>query len=61
MALSDINGRGGPWSCGGLAVRQEEMSGWMSTAIEAKGRGKKGRMGYFVKVAFIVRLCLEYR
>jgi hypothetical protein len=50
MALSDINGRRGSWTCGGLilqhrgvlrGVRQERVSGWGSTPIEAKGRRQK--------------------
>jgi hypothetical protein len=46
MTLSGINGRGGPWSYGGLmpsigdarAVRQEWV-GRGSTLLETKGRG----------------------
>ena len=49
MALSDINGRGGPWYCGGLmsqhrgnagGVGWESVGGLGSTLIEAKGRGR---------------------
>ena len=44
MALSDINGRGGPWFCGGWMPQHKGMQegwserGWVSTLIEAKGR-----------------------
>jgi hypothetical protein len=45
MALLDINGKGGHWSCGGSMsqcredarmVRWKWVSGWKSTLIEAK-------------------------
>jgi hypothetical protein len=46
MALSDISGRGDPWSCEVLIpqdrVRQEWVSGWRSTLIEAKKRKRVG-------------------
>jgi hypothetical protein len=47
-----INGRGGFWFCRGFipqhvrAVRQEWVSGWRSTLIEAKGRWEKGAGGF---------------
>ena len=45
MALSDINGRGGPWSHGGLMPQHRGMlewvEGWGSTFIEAKGMGER--------------------
>jgi hypothetical protein len=51
MALFDINGRRGPWSCGGLILQCRRMlkqwgrmggwvGGWESTLTEAKGRGQ---------------------
>ena len=48
MALSGINGRGGPWSCEGSMpqcrgmlgrVRRKCMGGWGSTLIKAGGGG----------------------
>jgi hypothetical protein len=51
MALSAINGRGGPWSYEGFAkaVKKEWMGGWGSTLIDAgvggEGETSKGDNG----------------
>jgi hypothetical protein len=53
IALSDINGRGYPWSCGGLVTRvrgcwsngAEGVSWWRSTLIEEKRRPERADMG----------------
>jgi hypothetical protein len=48
MALSDINGRGGPWSCGclmplcrGMLEQWGGRNGWVSTLMYAKGGGRE--------------------
>ena len=51
MALSDIIGKGGPWSCGGLMLQCRGMlewwgrSGWVgelgNTLLEAKEMGER--------------------
>ena len=58
MALSDINGKEGPLSCGGFMPQYMQMlecwggrgwlGGWVSTLIEAKGREKREVVGLMV-------------
>jgi hypothetical protein len=48
MALSDINGRGGHWSCKGLMPQDRGMleqwggSGWMGGEQPHRGKGEGG-------------------
>ena len=70
MAISNINERGYTWSCEGLmpqrqgggcsrVVRQEWVSGWMSTLIEGKRREEEDGMHGFCRDNFEVEYHLK--